>query len=100
MKEIKAKGYISKTMRKIKDILLYIWQAPQSLLGLLFRVIYKNNNSEYNDAIVRKPAKMQGGISLGRYISINQWATDKTVMHEYEHCIQSRKLGWFYLLLD
>ena len=57
----------------MKGILLYIWELPQNLLGLLLRVIYKGHDNEYNDAIVRRSTKMRGGISLGRYIIINQW---------------------------
>lgn len=83
----------------MKGILLYIWQWPQNLLGLLLRAIYKGNDSKYNDVIVRRSTKMGGGISLGRYIIINQWSKEKTVKHEYGHCIQSKYLGWFYLLL-
>ena len=83
----------------MKQILLYIWQLPQNILGLLLRAIYKGNDSEYEDVLVRRSTKMTGGISLGRYIIINQWSTDKTVMHEYGHTIQSKRLGWFYLLL-
>lgn len=86
-------------MKNFKNILLYTWQLPQNLLGLLLRTIFKGYDSEYKDVIVRRSTHMPGGISLGRYIIINQWSTDKTVMHEYGHCIQSRKLGWFYLLL-
>ena len=40
---------------------------------------------------------MKGGISLGKYIIVNQWSTKKTIMHEYGHCLQSKKLGWLYL---
>lgn len=83
----------------MKGILLYIWCLPQNLLGLLLRAIYKGHDSEYNDAIVRRSTKMRGGISLGRYIIINQWSSEKTVKHEYGHTIQSKRLGWFYLLL-
>lgn len=83
----------------MKKVLLYIWEAPQNLLGLLLRLIYKGHDSEYKDAIVRRSTKMKGGISLGRYIIINQWSTDKTVKYEYGHTIQSKRLGWFYLLL-
>lgn len=83
----------------MKGILLYIWELPQNLLGLLLRLIYKGHDSLYEDAIVRRSTKMKGGISLGRYIIINQWSTDKTVKHEYGHTIQSKRLGWFYLLL-
>ena len=83
----------------MKKVLLYIWEAPQNILGLLLRLIYKGHDSIYEDAIVRRSTKMKGGISLGRYIIINQWSTDKTVKHEYGHTIQSKRLGWFYLLL-
>lgn len=83
----------------MRNILLYIWQLPQNLLGLLLRAIYKGNDSDYNGAIVRRSTKMGGGISLGKYIIINQWLTNKTIMHEYGHSIQSKYLGWLYLLV-
>lgn len=86
-------------MKKIKNILQFLWELPQNLLGLLLRAIYKGHDSEYNDSIVRRSTKMSGGISLGRYIIINQWSTEKTVKHEYGHTLQSKKLGWLYLLL-
>lgn len=90
---------MKKTMKRIKNILQFLWELPQNLLGLLLRAIYKGNDSEYNDAVVRRSTKMSGGISLGRYIIINQWSSEKTVKHEYGHTLQSKKLGWFYLLL-
>jgi hypothetical protein len=31
----------------MKKILLYLWQLPQNLLGLLLRQIYKGNDSQY-----------------------------------------------------
>lgn len=83
----------------MKKILLYIWQLPQNLLGLLLRSIYKGKDSMYNDAIVRRSTKMRGGISLGKYIVISQWSSKKTVEHEYGHCRQSKYLGWLYLLV-
>lgn len=81
----------------MKKILLYIWQLPQNLLGLILRSIYKGKDSMYNDAIVRRSTKMRGGISLGKYIVISQWSSKKTVMHEHGHCRQSKYLGWLYL---
>lgn len=77
----------------------YIWELPQNCLGLLLRLIYQGYDSEYNDAVVRRSTKMGGGISLGRYIIINQWSTEKTVKHEYGHTLQSKKLGWLYLIV-
>ena len=81
----------------MKRLLLYIWQLPQNALGLLLRAIYKGKDSLYEDAIVRRSTKMRGGISLGKYIVINQFSSKKTVMHEYGHCRQSKYLGWLYL---
>jgi hypothetical protein len=81
----------------MKKSLLYLWQLPQNLVGLLLRSIYKGNDSNYEDAIVRRSMKMQGGISLGKYIIVNQWCNKKTIMHEYGHCIQSKRWGWLYL---
>lgn len=83
----------------MKRILNYLWQLPQNLAGLLLRCFYKGNDSEYGDAIVRRSTTMPGGISLGRYIIVNQWSSKKTIMHEYGHCKQSQYLGWLYLLV-
>ena len=83
----------------MKQVLLYIHQLPQNLVGVVLRLIHKGTDTEYNDALVRKSAKMQGGISLGKYIIVGARASKKTIMHEYGHCIQSKRLGWLYLLV-
>ena len=86
-------------MKRLKEILMYLWCLPQNLLGLLLRVIYKGHDSSYEDAIVRRSTSMNGGISLGKYIIVSQWASKMTIKHEYGHCRQSKRLGWFYLLV-
>lgn len=86
-------------MKNVKEILMYIWQLPQNLLGLLLRAIYKGDDSVYEGAIVRRSTKMRGGISLGKYIIVSQWSRKETVMHEWGHCRQSVYLGWLYLLV-
>ena len=83
----------------MKSLLSYIWQLPQHGLGLLLRAIYRGTDTEYEGAIVRRSLQMQGGISLGRYIIVNRYASRKTIMHEYGHCRQSQMLGWLYLLV-
>ena len=83
----------------MKNILLYAWQLPQNLVGLLLRAIYKGYDSQYESVIVRRSVSMRGGISLGKYIIVNQWSTEKTIKHEFGHCQQSRLLGCFYLLI-
>jgi hypothetical protein len=83
----------------MKNVLLYIWMLPQNLLGLILRALYKGNDSIYEDSLVRRSTKMKGGISLGKYIIVNQWSSKMCVKHEYGHCIQSKYLGWLYLPL-
>lgn len=83
----------------MKKAFLYLHQLPQNLVGVVLRLIYKGNDSDYEGAIVRKSAKMKGGISLGKYIIVGARASKKTIMHEYGHCIQSKYLGWLYLLV-
>ena len=86
-------------MRRLIDILLYMWQLPQNALGLVLRRIYKGTDSEYGSSIVRRSTRMKGGISLGRYIIVSQWSKETTIMHEYGHCKQSQMLGWLYLIV-
>ena len=51
--------------------------------------------------------KRRDGISLGRYIftpyaaptPIDAPYVQHFIKHEYGHCCQSQKLGWFYLLI-
>lgn len=106
-------------MNVIKEILLWLWQLPQNLLGLVLILFYKpeaciilqNGNKVYFSR------NMVGGISLGKYSIINSYYAglktgDKTmkpieelvqldvVKHEgIGHGTQSRYLGWFYLLV-
>ena len=83
----------------MKQALLYAWELPQNLLGLLLRAIYKGNDSTYESSIVRRSTSFRRGISLGKYIIVSQWASRKTVKHEYGHCKQSKYLGWLYLVV-
>lgn len=91
----------------MKKILMYIWQLPQNLLGLLMLIYFRaidRRISEFrtNGILVCFSYSMRGGISLGRYIFLSsiycgKTCEDKTVSHEYGHCLQSQMLGWLYL---
>lgn len=83
----------------MKCLISYLWQLPQHLIALLLRLIYKGNDSEYNGCIVRRSVYLRGGISLGKYIIVNQWFREIDIKHEYGHSVQSRYLGWLYLLV-
>lgn len=83
----------------MKKVLLYIWQLPQNLVGLLFLLFIRGEEKHSLYGITFYTSKrFRGGISLGKYI-IMGYATEKKIKHEYGHCIQSKKLGWFYLLV-
>lgn len=91
----------------MKKILLWLWQLPQNLLGLILILIMK---PEYkyvleNGNFVFFAKRMSGGISLGKYSIIsdyyhwgNQILNQNVVKHEaFGHGTQSRILGPFYL---
>lgn len=88
-------------MKPLVYIVLYLWQLPQNLLGLLF-LLFTCPSRVIGDegfAIVRASYRMRGGISLGRYVFINTYqCRTVTVRHELGHCRQSMILGPLYLI--
>ena len=87
-------------MKVLKDILLYIWQLPQNLLGLLVILVTKAKKDEW-DGIIYYDGKLSGGVSLGNYIIVDRrfYNDTNTIHHENGHQYQSRILGWLYLIL-
>ena len=82
----------------MKNILLYVWQLPQNILGLLLLLFAGGERYMRNGVTYYYNENFDGGISLGRYIilSTHSWAG---VKHEHGHCIQSRLLGPLYLIV-
>ena len=64
-----------KLLKIFKEIVLYIWQLPQNLLGLILLWIMKSDATLEldNDNVVYFSRNMSGGISLGRYSIINSY---------------------------
>ena len=98
----------------MKNILLYIWQLPQNLLGLLLVWVYKCKHSLdlENGNIIYFSSSMSGGISLGKYSiisnyywtkykgNINQLIKLNIIKHKgIGHGKQSKYLGPLYLLI-
>ena len=92
----------------MKNVLLWIWQMPQILLGYLLRLFYPASFTLEKDEVkVVFSDRMHGGISLGTTVIVhshvyvwNDYPLDTlTIRHELGHCKQSRILGWFYLLV-
>ena len=79
--------------------LLYLWQLPQHLLGLLFLLFIRGEEMHILGNITFYYSKtFMGGISLGDYIILGE-KSERSVRHEFGHCVQSRMLGPLYLIV-
>ena len=86
-------------MATLKNILLYLWQLPQNLVGLIIRLIIKGEvRHEVAGIKFWFYDPFPGGISLGNMVMIGS-KYELTVRHEYGHQIQSKILGPLYLLV-
>lgn len=83
----------------IKELLMYLWQLPQNILGLLVILFTK---AEY-DSGYWKCRGSYFGISLGEYIIFrgSKYFTpdSNSINHERGHQFQSKYLGPLYLIL-
>ena len=96
---------------KLVAALLYLWQLPQNLLGLLLLGIYgrvlpidfrgEGWRSHLPSSMIYFIEGFHGGISLGRYVLISgYYASAYDVWaHERGHSIQSMILGPLYLIV-
>ena len=83
----------------MKKVLLYVWQLPQNLIGLLLRLFWKTEfKIEYKDKTIRVCSKFPSGISLGETILLKN-AIPVDIKHEYGHTRQSLYLGPLYLFV-
>ena len=87
----------------MKEVLLYLHQLPQNLLGLLVILFTR---AKYNDISYKKDENFwiskhfSFGVSLGNYIIFgNRPVSWVSLKHEQGHRIQSRRLGWLYLIV-
>lgn len=101
LKEHSHKTKLGKFLHTLVHILLYIWQLPQNLAGLIYRIILKGEKrtlKQRSTAFYVAPT-MNGGVSLGNYIFLSKRTGLKEPVydHEFGHCIQSRILGPLYL---
>lgn len=90
----------------MKNFIKATWELPQNLLGAIVKKIFKAKyQMTYGDAKVYTWSIKFGSMSLGKYIFIGEKVFDTpyhnviTIKHEYGHTIQSKYLGWFYLLV-
>ena len=95
---------------KLAAVLLYLWQLPQNLLGLLLVTIYGwvipiewmgEGFRRIPPSLIFLNERIRGGISLGRYIIMNGrlYLDVRRAQHERGHSIQSMILGPLYLFV-
>lgn len=90
---------MKKFFKVILEIILYVWQLPQNLVGLFLRWIYSQAKKEMIAGIpVYFYRYFHGGISLGNTIIVCQ-EDENVVKHEHGHQIQSMYLGPLYLIV-
>ena len=93
----------------VAELLLYIWQLPQNLLGLLVVLFtgvtipydIRGDRSRWPSSFIYFSEKMKGGISLGQYVILSsKYVSDVTTWHhERGHHLQSMILGPLYLVV-
>lgn len=90
-----------KVLKKIIYIFLWVWQLPQNICGLLYKLILRGEKRilEQRNVIFYIAPTMSGGVSLGNYIFLSKVSgyVEAAYDHEFGHTIQSRILGPLYL---
>ena len=93
----------------MKNIILWIWQLPQNLIGFLLTrnpkayFMYECNDKKKIKAYFTSNV-FGCGVSLGNYVILDydnyyHVSVYKTINHEHGHQKQSLYLGWLYLLV-
>ena len=104
---------MKKFINILVNVLLYIWQLPQNIVGL-FVIFFTNPEKKVkmdNGNMLYIANRMSGGISLGKYSIINSYYTincrddediknlDVSKHEAIGHGLQSRYLGPLYLFI-
>lgn len=84
----------------MKNLVLWLWQFPQNLLGFIIIKLGKANKY-YHITNIYTCHCFYAGVSLGKYIIFdNRCITeDNNIKHEMGHQKQSLYLGWLYLII-
>ena len=89
-----------------KHLIQATWQLPQNIAGIIAKKIFKATPyTTYKDANVYSWS-LKSGVSLGSHIFVPFKTEDSAsdyvqryIKHEYGHTVQSKYLGWLYLLV-
>lgn len=87
----------------MKKVLLYLWQLPQHLLGLLVILFYNASYFKHQETGIGYwfgNGQKTFGVSLGQYIILDNCTVYvQTLKHGHGHQLQSLYLGPLYLLI-
>ena len=94
-------------MKYLINILFWIWQLPQHLIGLAYQLMNLNQLAIIEDTaenvVFVKPKGKKGSVSLGKFVFLSNQAAyfnkNTTLKHEKGHSVQSKWLGPLYLLI-
>lgn len=89
----------------IKKLLLYLWQLPQTFIGIIIKWVlrpdclskFSHSKHPLCKPIIYESKKIPSSFSLGTMIFIKYPVFSNTILHEYGHSIQSQYLGFFYI---
>lgn len=84
---------------KVKNFLKAIWELPQNVVGFIVKKACEARCVMVFDDADVYAWDINSGLSLGKYIFVDDIKNVNRVKHEYGHRLQSKKLGWFYLLV-
>lgn len=84
----------------MKNLILWLWQFPQNLLGFIIIKLCKAKRY-WQFTRIYTCHLFYAGASLGKYIIFDdrRLVDDNDVKHEIGHQKQSLYLGWFYLTI-
>lgn len=90
---------------KLIKVLLFLWQLPQNILGLLLLCFGAVKHSWNGFNFYTLPL-FESGVCLGQFIFLDMrylikpyYVLERTLKHEYGHKKQSLYLGCFYLFV-
>lgn len=83
----------------MKNIILFIWQLPQNILGIIIVLFTKAKLRKAESIKFYFTNYAYFGVSLGRFIILGSYYESIDIKHESGHQKQSLYLGWLYLLI-
>ena len=91
---------------KFKKFIQTTWQLPQTIAGIIVKKVLKAKPYTTHHEANVYTWTLGRGISLGNYIFVpfekedpESYVVQQYIKHEYGHTVQSKYLGWFYLLV-